>query len=178
MEEKNRWHSLGIRPLDLSEAIAMSWIFKIISSILMLVILNLGEFFTFVHPLLKFHLPTHSLIIFIGCSTAFYPLKTILTVILWKWAVRVFGLLYMDDEEIEKHLNDILAHSLSSNVLLAVPFVGPIFQEILWPFYLFAGLKNTYRLGPFQAMSIFSLFFFFSLLLLLALFMATISILF
>ena len=171
-QERREWPAMGIRPLDVSEAIALSWVFKIISAILVFVILNSQEYFLLAHPLLKVRLPSLGIIIFLGLSVAFFPFKLLILVTLWKWAIRVFAGLYLEQEEIENHLDHVLAHSLSTNVMVAIPFLGPIFQQLLWGLYLFAGLKNTYQLGAVQAFSIFSLFIGLSLLMLLAGFLA------
>ena len=171
-ENRKEWEGMSIRPLSMAEALTLSWIFKIISGILVLIILGNGELFLIIHPMLKVTIPSKIFIIYMGLSVALFPLKIFVVVGIWKWAIRVFTALYLEEEEVEGHLDHILSHSLSSNVLLAIPFIGVIFQELLWGLYLFAGLKNTYELSSAQAASIIFLFFCFLLLIFLSLFMA------
>lgn len=166
------WSDLGIRPLCMTEAITLSWIFKIISGILTLIVLSYGKYFTLIHPQLKIGLFSEMFIVYVGLSIAFFPIQLVFIVAIWKWVIRIFVGLYLEEDEVEDHLDQVLSHSLSCNVMMAIPFVGTIFQELLWPLYLFAGFRNTYQLSYLRASSIFFLFFSFLVLLFLAFLLA------
>ena len=148
------WRSLKIRPLTLGEILIISWVFKIISEILLLNFLAAGDYFLMVHPKLQVKVPTIILIFTTGFSIACFPLIQLLFWGACKWIIGVFGNIYLSDEEMDRHLDSVLVHSLSSNVMLAIPFVGSILQSLLWYLYLFAGLKNTFGLSPLRAIGI------------------------
>ena len=171
-EERKNWLDLGIRPLQMTEAIVLSWIFKIISGIFVFMLLSCSEYLTLIHPQIRLAEPSKIFIIYLGFSTALFPVKLMFMMAIWKGVIRIFAAPYLEEGEIENHLDKVLSHSLSSNVMMMIPFVGPIFQELLWPYYLFAGLKNTYQLNFFQSTSFFLLLAVFFILLLLAFFLS------
>ena len=171
-EQRRNWLDSGIRPLQIREAIVLSWIFKIISGILVFMLLSCSEYLTLIHPGLKIVLPSKIFIIYLGFSTAFFPLQLLITMAIWKVVIRIFASPFLEEDEIEKDLEKVLSHSLSSNVMILIPFLGPIFQELLWPYYLFAGLKNTYQLNFFQSMSFFLLFAVFFILFIMSVFLS------
>ena len=172
--KKREWVSWGIRPLNITEAIVLSWIFEIFSSIFILVIFGFKDFFVSVHPMLEIKIPSNILVITIGLSLAFFPFKVVFLMGGWKWFMRVFMELYLDEDEIDEHLENIFSHSLSSYVVVAIPFVGSFFQVLLWGFYLFAGMKNTYSLSSSQCMLILSLMVIFLFLLVFSCFLSVI----
>lgn len=156
---KEDWSRWGVRPLAIAEAVALAWIFEIIASISILALFSFKDYFLLIHPMLKMNVPSSFFVITIGLWLVIFPFRLIFTVYVWKWFLSFFMKLYVDDDEIEEHLDGILSHSLSSHIITVIPFFGKALQGFLWGFYLFVGMKNIYQLSSLQCLLIFILIF-------------------
>ena len=146
-EQDADWPPSGVRAPQLLEMIVLNWICEIISAILVLMVFAGGQYFSLLHPLLRVSPPSVTLVLLLGFSLAFSPLFLVIEVAVNKWLLRTFAGLYLSEEELERHLDNVLALSLCAGVMMTIPFVGTIFRSLLRALLLFAGLKNTYQLS-------------------------------
>ncbi len=157
-EHYQDWREKGIRPFDLLEGILISWVFYIISNFLLLSVFLLGNSFVDISDSFLIYPSSTFFIVWLTLGVILFPIRLGLSMFLWKTAIKVFSLPFIPEEELEKHINHALAHSTSSYVLCLIPVFGGILQETIWALYLFAALKNIYRLSTGQAISIISFF--------------------
>lgn len=157
-EHYDEWRQQGIRSFSVWEGILLAWFFHIVASFIFLSIYLIGDTFAnFDESFIVF--PSSTFFIFwLGFTVITFPLRVGLSLSIWKFAIRIFSLPFVPEDELEKHLDKVVAHSTSSYVITIIPVVGTLLQEAIWALYLFAALKNVYRLSTSQAVMIISFF--------------------
>lgn len=142
----------SLKPLSLTEAIAVSWIFSIMRGFLKILILNLlivsvGSSFSGIDLGGLFSHSMSSGYTFFVISSAldilFFPIAALVINSYWAWVIRLFIKWLNPDLDRDKISDEITTHALSSHVIGIIPFVGEFFQFIYYYFLLFAGLRSN-----------------------------------
>lgn len=157
-ENLEEWREMGIRSFSAWEGILLAWSVKIFSACIVLFIFQAGDIFTFADESLGIYANSSWMVLWLGFGVISFPLRVGVSFAIWKFAIRTFSLPFVPEEELERNLDNALAHSTSSYLVCAIPFFGNLVQEGIWALYLFSGLKNIYRLSSGQAVSIISMF--------------------
>lgn len=140
----------SLKPLSLTEAIGVSWIFSILRGFLKILILNfliisVGKNFSGIELGGLFSNSMLSGYTFFIISSAldilFFPIAALVINSYWSWVIRVFIKWLNPELDRDKISEEITTHALSSHVIGIIPFVGEFFQFIYYYFLLFAGLR-------------------------------------
>lgn len=140
----------SLKPLSLSEAVGVSWVFNILRGFLKILILNffiisIGNSFSGVELGGLFSQSMSKGYSFFVISSAldilFFPIAAIIINSYWAWMIRLFIRWLNPDLDREKIADQITTHALSSHVLGIIPFVGELMQAICYYFLLYAGLR-------------------------------------
>lgn len=174
---KDRSREDEIETFSTLEGISLGWIAQIISGMILLSFFYLGDSLTGTNPGLLVELPSSFFIYLTVIGVILFPLKAMVSILIWKFALRIFSLPYIPEEELEVHLDELMAHTTSSYILTMVPILGPLIQETFWIIYLFAGLKNIFGLSTPQALSVITFFTLFTFLIIVCLFLSLVLIL-
>ncbi len=170
----DKWKSQGLRELSLTEAICTSWIFKIISGCLILMILSFSDITAGFNSDLELSFSSHIVVFYLGAGIVLFPVWQYIHVGIWKFLLLLVSPLYFEEGELEESIDDILSHAMSSHTVSAIPFIGGVLQETLWLVYIFAGFKSHYNLNGSQVFTLitfFTLISFFFILSLISLFL-------
>ena len=106
----------------------------------------------------------------------FYPLFGFFLIQLWDFFIRLYAGFLGETDNVKEKIDGILSVSLSSKILLIIPFLGPIIEGFAGMILMFAGLKKQFNmkwgvaacllLTPYLfALAMFSFFFLFLILL-------------
>jgi hypothetical protein len=163
------WESKKLRFLHLSEAIAFSWPFAVLSALYSIINLRLGLAFvntmqeqyssslisTYL-PLETFHLQKVTLIS-IMLTAILFPLSAWFFVKFWKVITLMAISLYsppVDQKGLSDRVERAISFTLSSHVFLVVPIIGVLFKRIAFFVLLFASLKENIKLNTFQSLTV------------------------
>lgn len=140
----------SLKPLSLSEAIGVSWIFNILRGFLKIILLNyfivtIGNTFSAIELGGLFSNSMSGGYSFFVISSAldilFFPIAAIIINSYWAWIIRLFIKWLNPDLDREKIADQITTHALSSHVLGIIPFIGELFQALTYYFLLYVGLR-------------------------------------
>lgn len=140
----------SLRPLRLSEAIGVSWIFCIVRGLIKLLMMNffiitVGSTFSGLEVGGLFSDSISSGYSFFVISSAldilFFPIAALIINSYWAWVIKLFIKWLNPDLDREKISDEITTHALSSHFLGVIPFVGEFFQFLYYYFLLYVGLR-------------------------------------
>ena len=143
-----------LRPLKLSESLAISWLFAIIRGIGKLVIINvfLQSFLQLQsedYPLLQeivfnSSLSTYYFLLFSSAlDIIFFPIAALVLTEIWAWFIRLFSKWLNPAAPHELIADQVTTHALSSHLFTMVPIIGDIIQPMTYYFLLYAGLRSN-----------------------------------
>lgn len=141
-------------PLQLSEALGISWVFAIIRGLCKLVLLNFflqsfinlqSEKFPFLQDLLHSSgISTYYFLLFsASLDIIFFPVAALVMTEVWAWIIRLYSKWLNPELPHEEIADQITTHALSSNLFTIVPFIGDMIQGGLYFFLLYAGLRSN-----------------------------------
>lgn len=143
-----------LRPLKLSESLAISWVFAIIRGIGKLVIINvfLQSFLQLQsedYPLLQeivfnSSLSTYYFLLFSSAlDIIFFPIAALVLTEIWAWFIRLFSKWLNPIAPHDLIADQITTHALSSHLFTMIPIIGDIIQPMTYYFLLYAGLRSN-----------------------------------
>ncbi len=141
-------------PLNLSEALGISWIFALIRGVGKIVIINF-----FLQAFLRFQsesfpvlqdivyssgISTYYFVLFSAAlDIIFFPIAAFVMTEVWSWVIRIFSKWLNPELPHEEIADQITTHALSSNLFCVIPFLGDFIQSFLYYFLLYAGLRSN-----------------------------------
>lgn len=161
------WKGKKIRFLQLSELIACSWPFAVMSALYSIINLRLGLAFVnqmqeeYSNSLISSYLPIEAFhlqrvtLVSIMITAILYPLSAWFFVKFWKVITLVSVTLFSPPDLDHKGLNDrverAVSFTLSSHIFLLVPIIGVLFKRIAFLILFFASLKENLKLSTVQS---------------------------
>lgn len=149
------------QPLTLAEAIGISWIFAIFRGIFRIILLNLflesflsisDDFLMLKDLIYQSGISSYYFLLFsLALDVIFFPIGTIILTELWAWVIRHYSNWLDSNLPKEQIADQITTHALSSNLFTIIPFIGDLFQGILYYFLIYAGLRAN--LGASKSLS-------------------------
>lgn len=141
-------------PLDLSEAIGISWIFAILRGLFKIILLNFflqsflkmqNENFPFLEELFEGSgISTYYFFLFSATlDLIFFPIGAIIVTEFWSWIIRKYGGWLNPDMPNDEIADQITTHALSSNIFMIIPLIGDLVQTLLYVFLLYAGIRSN-----------------------------------
>ncbi|MFP5387216.1 MAG: hypothetical protein ACLGHN_14155 [Bacteriovoracia bacterium] len=141
-------------PLDLAEAIGISWVFAILRGLFKIILLNFflqsflkmqSENFPFLEELMEGSgLSTYYFFLFSAAlDIIFFPIGAIIVTEFWAWIIRKYGGWLNPNSPNDEIADQITTHALSSNIFMIIPFIGDLVQTLLYAFLLYAGIRSN-----------------------------------
>lgn len=141
-------------PLDLAEAIGISWVFAILRGLFKIILLNFflqsflkmqSENFPYLEELLEGSgLSTYYFFLFSATlDLIFFPIGAIIVTEFWAWIIRKYGGWLNPDMPNDEIADQITTHALSSNIFMIIPLIGDFVQTLLYIFLLYAGIRSN-----------------------------------
>lgn len=77
----------------------------------------------------------------------FYPLFGIFLIQIWEFFIKTYAYLLGESKNVKQKVDSVLAVSLSSKVLLVIPFIGGFLEGIANMILIFVGLKKQFKMN-------------------------------
>ncbi len=158
--------SQGLRHLNVSESIGMSWIFVVLNGFFRILLINLVLFLfldiqadaDYIFSLFDNedkYIGFYFLILSTILDVIFYPLFMLFFIQFWEFILKIFGSL-LGVEDISSKTQDIMSVAMSSQILVMIPVFGGIAQKMASMILMFAGVKKQLNVSTAMAVCIMS----------------------
>lgn len=154
-------HTDEFKPVRFSvyESLSISWVFIVLNALFRIVLINyflltfvdlMNDDLPFISDVIAIsEFPSFYLVIFSAIlDVIFYPLFGIFIIQFWEFIIKVYARLLDTEGDIVKKSHDILAVSLSSNILKIVPIVGAPSQSLANLILMYTGLRVQLDASP------------------------------
>lgn len=155
-------------PVKLSfvEAMSVSWLLKMVYSFYSIVSIHLGlisyklmsEDSSFADLLFNdFPMKAQKALLFTTLLSAiFYPLVLWIYTKFWSVIIKFFSMLFDIKGDVESMTDEVVNHSLVSNMFLLIPVFGEAAKNFCSFIYIFAGLKKNFGMNSLQSIVVLS----------------------
>lgn len=147
------WYQQGVRRLNLTEAIGVSWVFVIVSVIYQILLFQMGAHFTRIFELIALPQKSLTFIVFLFLEVLIFPFTCLLTVMFWEFTLKLVTRMIGHEVVNYQDYEQVIIDSFSSNLLYAIPIIGSTAAKIFWPLYVFAGMRHILKLTNLQIIS-------------------------
>lgn len=145
-----------IEPIDIDEALAISWAAKIIRGLVQIIFIF---FFASTIYTISFEdsefaqqfIPTGKvdgyvfILMALALDVIFFPVFAMIYIELWKFMIKIYARILSIEEDEDQVADQIMTASLSSHVFDIIPFVGEFAQKVSNMLIIYAGLRRNLK---------------------------------